>query len=122
MNAIVICMEKLRAGRQLAQAAADHEGIGRRLIAARQAAGLQAVELAEAAGVAQNALSNWENGSRRPSIDQLAYLLPILKVSSDWIYFGNDTGLDWRVKEAIQRELEALPAKTDGRRRRSAAA
>jgi transcriptional regulator with XRE-family HTH domain len=122
VNAIVICMDKLRAGRQLAQAAADHESIGRRLIAARQAAGMQAVELAAASGVAPNAISNWENGTRRPSVDQLALVLPILRVSSDWIYYANDAGLDWRVKEAVERELDRLPATTDGRRRRTSAA
>lgn len=122
MNAIVVCMENLRVGRQLATAAADHEAIGRRLIAARHAAGMQAVELAGASGVAPNAISNWESGSRRPSIDQLALVLPILRVSLDWVYFGNDAGLDWRVREAVQRELERLPAKPDGRRHRFSAA
>jgi transcriptional regulator with XRE-family HTH domain len=122
VNGIVVCMENLRAGRRLADAAADHESIGRRLIAARQAAGMQAIELAAASGVAPNAISNWESGSRRPSVDQLALVLPILRVTSDWVYFGNDAALDWRVREAVQREEAALPAKPDGRKRRALSA
>lgn len=52
-------------------------------------------------GVAPNALSNWEQGIRRPSLDQVALLLPALDVTLDFIYFGDDRGLSWDVREAI---------------------
>lgn len=122
VTGIVIHMEQYRAGRRLAAAAADHAMIGRRLAAARDVAGLSGVELAAAAGIGPNTLSNWETGGRRPSIDQVAMVLPILRVTLDWVFFGNDAALDWRHREALEQALARLPPKPERRRRRLAAA
>ena len=100
-------METFRAGRQLAQRASDLDGIGRRLIASREAQGLRIRDLAEQSGVANNTISNWEAGDKRPSVDQVALVLPILRVTLDWVYFGDDNGLDWQTREAIAARMTA---------------
>lgn len=103
-------MTAIRTGRDLAKRAADLEAIGRRLLAARTVAGLRAKDLAAAAGLQANTISMWENAARRPSIDQLAQALPILRVTLDWVYFGDDRGLDWKLREEIAAALSAMPA------------
>lgn len=109
MTAIVYNMQTIRPGRRLARAAADVAGISRRLIAARLAAGLRPVELAAASGVGRNTIANWESGLKRPSVDQLAYVLPVLKVTLDYVFFGDDSALAWDVRARIDAQLEALP-------------
>lgn len=52
-------------------------------------------------GVAPNALSNWETGRQRPSLDQVIRLLPALNVTLDYLFLGDDRGLTWEVREAI---------------------
>ena len=59
-------------------------------------------------GLGTNTLGNWEGAQRRPRIDQLAMVLPILEVTADWVYFADDRALAWHVREAIMRELAAL--------------
>lgn len=108
MTAIVYCMETIRPGRRLARAAADVDGIARRLVAARLAAGLRPVELAAASGVGRNTIGNWESGIKRPSVDQLAYVLPVLKVTLDYVFFGDDTALPWDVRARIEAQIETL--------------
>ena len=105
MSAILVRMENLRAGRQLAQRASDLDSIGRRLTASREAQGLRITDLAANSGVAKNTISNWEAGDRRPSLDQVALVLPILNITLDWVYFGDDAGLDWKIRESILKYL-----------------
>ncbi|CAB4128026.1 HTH_XRE domain containing protein [uncultured Caudovirales phage] len=109
MTAIIVRMETFRAGRQLAQRASDLNSIGRRLEASREAQGLRLTDLADQSGVAKNTLSNWEAGTKRPSLDQVALVLPILRVTLDWVYFGDDGALDWQVREAIVNQLAQMP-------------
>jgi transcriptional regulator with XRE-family HTH domain len=108
VSAIVIRMDQVRAGRALAQRASDLAGVGRRLVAARLAKGLRQRDLAGISGLGTNTIANWETGARRPRIDQLALVLPVLEVSSDWIYFADDRALSWQVREAVLRALETL--------------
>jgi transcriptional regulator with XRE-family HTH domain len=91
----------------MARRVGDVASIARRLVAARRAKNLRAADLARMTGVAPNALSNWEQGIRRPSLDQVARLLPALDVTLDFIYFGDDRGLAWDVKEAIMAAMAA---------------
>ena len=108
MSATIYRMESIRPGRRLARAAADLEGIARRLVAARLAAGLRPTDLAEAAGIARNTIGNWEIALKRPSVDQLAFVLPVLRVSLDYVYFGNMSGLAWDVKARIEAQLDGI--------------
>lgn len=101
MSAIVIRMDQVKAGRILAQRASDLVGVARRIVAARTAKGLRQRDLAAISGLGTNTLANWETAARRPRIDQLALILPVLEVSSDWIYFGDDRALNWQVRDAV---------------------
>jgi transcriptional regulator with XRE-family HTH domain len=109
-TAIVIHMDQIRAGQALARTAANVEGIARRLIAARRAQGLRNTELAAKSGVNKNTISNWETAIKRPSIDQLALVLPVLDVTADFVFFGDDRSLRWEVRERIMAELARLPS------------
>lgn len=113
VTAIIIRMSTIRTGRHLAAATHDLAAIGRRLQAARRAAGLQLGEAAAQAGLAHNTLSQWENGTRRPSLDQLVLLIPLLRLTLDFIYLGDDRGLDWQTREAVARELAAMTPDDD---------
>lgn len=108
MNAIVYCMQDNAPGRRLARLANDLPAIGRRLVAARRAAGLRPIDVALRAHIGRNTLANWEMGLKRPSVDQLALLLPVLDVSLDYVYFGDMSRLPWELKHRIEVELAAL--------------
>lgn len=110
-------MADLRTGRALELAALDLAAIGRRLVAARRAAGLTVTELSRLAGLSTSTLANWESGANRPRVDQLGRVLPLLRVTADWVYYGVDTALSWDVREAVSRELAALPPLPDARNR-----
>lgn len=56
-----------------------------RLRSARTEAGLSQAQLAEAAGVTQAHVSQWESGRRTPHIDSLVKLADALDVSLDWL-------------------------------------
>ena len=56
---------------------------GEQLRAARVAAGLTQVELAETAGVSISALHDYEQSRRLPGLPALAWLCRALKVSAD---------------------------------------
>lgn len=51
--------------------------------------GLTQTELGEKVGVKQNTFTNWENGKREPSFENLVKLADLLDVSLDWL-FGRD--------------------------------
>jgi transcriptional regulator with XRE-family HTH domain len=108
-------MEGLKAGRALVQRANDLAMIGRRFAAAREAAGMRPVELAHNTGIAENTISQWEGGTRRPSIDQLLLALPVLAITMDWIYFGDDSGIAWQTRERILSAMDALPIANSSR-------
>jgi transcriptional regulator with XRE-family HTH domain len=101
MSAMIIPMDKARAGRLLAQRASDLRAVARRMLAARRAAGLRSVDICAGAGITSSQLSNWEAAKSRPRVDQLGLILPFLDVTSDWIYFGDDRGLSWTKREAL---------------------
>jgi transcriptional regulator with XRE-family HTH domain len=110
MSAIVYAMETIRPGRRLARAAADLPAIARRLVAARLAAGMRPIDLAAASGVGRNTLANWETATKRPSVDQLAFVLPVLRVSLDFVFFGDTAALPWDVRARVEKHLDELPA------------
>jgi transcriptional regulator with XRE-family HTH domain len=120
--AIIISMTEIVTGRTLERAALDLPAIGRRLVAARVAAGLTPTELCRRAGLTTSTLANWESGANRPRVDQLGRILPILRVTSDFVFYGVDAGLAWEVREAIAQALAQLPSSSDaGRRLRNSA-
>lgn len=48
--------------------------------------GLTQTELGEKVGVKQNIFTNWENGKREPSFENLIKLADLLEVSLDWLF------------------------------------
>ena len=48
--------------------------------------GLTQTELGEKVGVKQNSFTNWENGKREPSFENLIKLADLLEVSLDWLF------------------------------------
>ena len=48
--------------------------------------GLTQTELGEKVGVKQNTFTNWENGKREPSFENLIKLADLLEVSIDWLF------------------------------------
>lgn len=109
MSAIIYRMETIRPGRRLAQSAADVPAIARRLVAARLAAGMRPIDLAAASGVGRNTIANWETAAKRPSVDQLAFVLPVLRVSLDFVFFGDVAGLPWDLRARIEQHLDEVP-------------
>lgn len=101
MSAIILGMGELKTGRALSDAAQDLPAIGRRLQAARRLAGLRQRDIASIAGVSEFAPTNWEAGTRRPKVSEVARLLPVLGVDLDWLYLGDDRGLTWEKREAL---------------------
>ena len=58
--------------------------------ALRRKAGLTQSELSSAIGVAQNTISNWENGERMPSASMLPRLAEILNCTIDELFADTD--------------------------------
>lgn len=48
--------------------------------------GLTQTELGKKVGVKQNTFTNWENGKREPSFENLIKLADLLEVSLDWLF------------------------------------
>ena len=48
--------------------------------------GLTQTELGEKVGVKQNTFTNWENGKREPSYENLVKLADLFEVSLDWLF------------------------------------
>lgn len=48
--------------------------------------GLTQTELGEKVGVKQNTFTNWENGKRELSFENLIKLADLLEVSLDWLF------------------------------------
>lgn len=57
--------------------------------------GLTQIELAKIIGVAQNTLSNWENGNREPDNATLAKIADYFHVSIDYILGRTDDPIDY---------------------------
>lgn len=57
--------------------------MGEKLRAAREAAGLTQVQLAEKAGVQQRDISHWENGHREPGVLIVKKMAQVLGRSMD---------------------------------------
>lgn len=113
MSATIITMSEIRTGRTLADAAQDAAAIGRRLKAARLAAGLRQHDIANIAGVGQSSAANWETGTRRPKVSEIARLIPVLHITLDWLYLGDDRSLRWDKRDELQKILASLPEVSD---------
>lgn len=117
---MIICMETARTSRANAQRVADVAAILRRLRAAMDVSRLSSSELAAASGIAKNTISNWFNRPNRPDLDQAAKIVAPLNITLHYLYLGDDRGLDWQVRDALDARMQALgdgAAKAPPRRR-----
>ena len=86
--------------------AVDSEAIGQRLRLARDAYGFAQGEFAEAAGLTQHAYNQYENGKRVPSIDVAIALRDRHRLTLDYIYCGDLSGLRFALGDTIRKMQE----------------
>lgn len=82
----------------------DIRAIGQRIVQTRAALDMSQADFARFLGFSTAALSNYETGLRRPSIDQAFAIVRATGVTLDWIYMGNRSGLPLRLAEKIPNE------------------
>ena len=84
-----------------------------RMITARERVGLTQVELSEELGLNKGAVSQWERGTRLPSVPALKRYARRLRVSLDWLASSDDSDtvpqptLDALTVEDIRRDRNA---------------
>jgi len=79
--------------------------IGRRLRATRDALDLKQGEFVAVCDIAQNTYSQWETGARRPSIDEAIRLCDAHRLTLDWIYLGDASGLPLKITSKLPRSM-----------------
>lgn len=75
--------------------------IGLRILAAREALGLNQRTFAVLADISPQAVNNYEKGNQRPSVDQAIMLCRAHGLTLDWIYRGDRSGLPQRIVEKL---------------------
>ena len=64
-------------------------GMGARLFAVRQAAGLGLIKLGKLAGVSHSTIGDIEKGRQLPAVDTVERIARALKVRASWLAFGD---------------------------------
>lgn len=78
------------------------EAIGERLRSTRQALELSQRDFCAEAGVPPNTYNQYERGVARPSMDNAYRLMDAHRLTLDWIYAGDPSGLRASLLEAIK--------------------
>ena len=78
------------------------KAIGERLRLTREAMGLTQAEFARQARVSPSAYNQYEKGRIRPAIDQAVRMREAHKITLDWIYCGDNSGLRVQLADAIK--------------------
>lgn len=78
------------------------KSIGERLRVTREALGLSQAAFAKAARVSASAYNQYERGRMRPAVDQAIALRDAHKLTLDWIYCGDNSGLQAPLQAAIK--------------------
>lgn len=84
--------------------------IGRRLYLTRKVLDLTQTQLAERAGISRSRYVQCEAGEVRPSIDAAIALVHTFRLTLDWIYLGDPSGLQYHLAAAIKALDEAHTA------------
>lgn len=85
----------------------DNAKIGKRLERLRVALGWpNQAEFCRKLGIAANRWNQYENGSRRITLDVVNKLRLKFGVTADYIYFGDESGLPTRITAAFQDAAE----------------
>lgn len=85
----------------------DKAAIGARLQLTRQALRLTQTDFAENARIARSAYTQYENGGKRPSIENAISLCETYGLTLDWIFRGEMSGVEMRTARAILALLDA---------------
>lgn len=80
----------------------DQSAIAERLRLTRLALGLNQAEFAARAAIAGNTYNQYETGSYRVSLNNAMRLAKTYHLTLDWIYFGDNSGLPYKLGEAIK--------------------
>lgn len=83
------------------------EAIGQRLRITRQVLGLPQHTFCERAGIAANTYNQYEMGRKRPSVDNAIALTRTYRLTLDWIYLGDHSGLRYETADAIKALVQA---------------
>lgn len=67
----------------------NRQAIGERLKQSRENANISRKEASEAVGIGTTTLQQWEVGNREASIETLAKLAQLYKISLQWLIFGD---------------------------------
>jgi transcriptional regulator with XRE-family HTH domain len=89
---------------------------GFRFMLARKAIGLTQEELAEQLAVARTTITSFENGSRMTDPPVVARFHARHKITADWVYLGDLSGLPHKIAQRIE-ELQANPQRARRRGR-----
>lgn len=81
--------------------ARSKEGIAARLSLTREALGFDQREFAERAGLKANAYNQYEKAKNFPSLDAAHALCDTYKLTLDWIFRGEPSGLRYETGAAI---------------------
>lgn len=76
--------------------------IGQRLELTRRAIGMAQGEFAERAGISRNTYNQYEQGVNRPQLEAAFKLSDTYRLTLDWIYFGDPSGLRFDLAETIK--------------------
>jgi transcriptional regulator with XRE-family HTH domain len=71
----------------------DNAAIGRRLIATRNAKGMNQRTFALFCGITPQALNNFERGRQRPSLESAGKISSAIGAGLDWVYYGDRSAL-----------------------------
>lgn len=83
--------------------------IGERLRLTREALGLSQAQFARKAEVSSSAYNQYERGRMRPAIDQAIKIRDAHKLTLDWIFLGDNSGLKASLADAIKALRQARP-------------
>jgi transcriptional regulator with XRE-family HTH domain len=81
--------------------------IGQRLLHTRQALGIGQTAFAERAKISSTAYNQYENGKKRPSIENAVALCEAFDLTLDWIYRGDPSNLRYELANSIKALREA---------------
>lgn len=72
------------------------------MLLTRQALGLAQGDFALRAGIAANTYNQYESGKNMPALDRAQALCDAYKLTLDWIYRGDQSGLRYELADAIK--------------------
>lgn len=77
----------------------SNEQIARRLERLRKTLNMSQADMCRRLGVAPNRWNQYESGSRRITLEVAGKLRDTFGVTSDWIFFGDESGLPRRIAD-----------------------